>query len=73
MGKQNKPAVQAARAFNAVIFEISWDNNNRQINLDIHGNAKEGKFEQRDPHPSDVALLLHTSGTTGRPKGEFNY
>ncbi|CAB4388673.1 unnamed protein product [Rhizophagus irregularis] len=66
---QNKPAVRAARAFNAVIFEISWDNHSHQINLDIHGNAKGGNFKTRDPHPPDVALLLHTSGTTGRPKG----
>ena len=70
--QQNKPAVQAAKSFNAVIFEVAWDNHSQQINLDIKsGNAKGGNFEERNPYPADVALLLHTSGTTGRPKGEL--
>src|SRR6266542_2816502 len=67
--QQNKPAIKAARTFSTVIFEIAWDSHNQQINLEFQsGKAKRGKAKTHNPYPTDVALLLHTSGTTGRPK-----
>ena len=66
---QNGPVVRAARKYNAAIAECFWDG--QQIFLDSKavGNL-EGKENRgvQIPQPDDVALVLHTSGTTGRPK-----
>jgi acyl-CoA synthetase (AMP-forming)/AMP-acid ligase II len=66
---QNADAVKAARVFKAAIAEAYWDG--KEIALDIKelgsltGNGGEQIHSAR---PDDVALVLHTSGTTGRPK-----
>lgn len=63
------PAVRAARRFNAAIAELYIQGS--QLVLDV---KEKGKLAQRQPQavaraqPEDVALVLHTSGTTGRPK-----
>ena len=44
------------QAFNVVIFEAAWDNHSQQINLDI--NAKGENFEEHNPYPVDISLLL---------------
>ncbi|KAL7622962.1 hypothetical protein AAE478_006641 [Parahypoxylon ruwenzoriense] len=65
------PSVKAARKFNAAIAECYWDNVKREVALDVKdfgqlkGRNKENVLE---PQPDDVALVLHTSGTTSRPK-----
>ncbi|KAI1402033.1 acetyl-CoA synthetase-like protein [Hypoxylon fuscum] len=67
----NAPSVKAARKFNAAIAECYWDNAKREVALDIKdlgqlkGKSKENVLK---PQPDDVALVLHTSGTTSRPK-----
>ena len=64
-----EPAVRAARRYNAAIAECYWDG--QEVVLDIKDNGKlEGKGAQpiQNAQPEDVALVLHTSGTTGRPK-----
>ena len=67
--EQNGPAVRAARKYNAAIAECYW--NGTEVALDVKGLGKlagKGKVPIEVPKPEDIALVLHTSGTTGRPK-----
>ncbi|KAF4616214.1 hypothetical protein G7Y89_g15192 [Cudoniella acicularis] len=63
------PAVRAARKYQAAIAECYW--NGREVVLDVKDEGKlKGKGNQKveQAQPDDIALVLHTSGTTGRPK-----
>lgn len=66
---QNGPAVRAGRKYQAAIAECYWDGN--EVVLDV---KESGKLAENPGHqvevaqPDDIALVLHTSGTTGRPK-----
>lgn len=63
------PAVRAARKYNAAIAECYW--NGKEVVLDVKDAGKlAGKGNQKveTAQPDDIALVLHTSGTTGRPK-----
>ena len=66
---KNLPAVRAARKYEAAIAECYWLED-RMI-FDV---KEKGKLDRREamklnkPLEDDVALVLHTSGTTGRPK-----
>jgi oxalate---CoA ligase len=67
--EQDVPAVKAARKHHAAIAECYWDG--KEVVLDIKEPGKlAGQGEQRieNAQSEDVALVLHTSGTTGRPK-----
>lgn len=67
--QQDGAAVRAARKYNAAIAECYW--NGREVVLDVKDEGKlKGKGNQKleKAQPQDVALVLHTSGTTGRPK-----
>ncbi|KAI0134393.1 peroxisomal-coenzyme A synthetase [Xylariales sp. AK1849] len=67
----NAPAVRAARKFNAAIAECYWDEAKKAVALDVKdaGQLKgKGRKEALKAQPDDVALVLHTSGTTSRPK-----
>jgi oxalate---CoA ligase len=62
-------AVRAARKYQAAIAECYW--NGREVVLDVKDEGKlKGKGDQKveKAQPDDIALVLHTSGTTGRPK-----
>lgn len=63
------PAVRAARKYQAAIAECYWDG--KEVVLDVKEEGKlKGKGNQKleKAQPDDIALVLHTSGTTGRPK-----
>ncbi|KAF2100661.1 acetyl-CoA synthetase-like protein [Rhizodiscina lignyota] len=67
--QQDAPAVRAARKYNAAIAECYWDG--VEVVLDVKDPGKLGGVACGTVQmalPDDVALVLHTSGTTGRPK-----
>ncbi|ORY97233.1 hypothetical protein BCR43DRAFT_472276 [Syncephalastrum racemosum] len=60
-------AVRAARKQGTAVVEAKWTGSAIQLNGPSQGRQqKQVVFE---PQPDDITLLLHTSGTTGRPKG----
>ncbi|KAJ9318756.1 hypothetical protein DTO271D3_886 [Paecilomyces variotii] len=67
--EKDGPAVRAARKHQAAIAECYWDG--KEVVLDVKDAGKlAGKGNQKieTALPDDIALVLHTSGTTGRPK-----
>lgn len=69
--QKGSPAVKAAQKFNAAIAECYWDPATREVALDVKELGQlqtKGKQPVLTPKPADIALVLHTSGTTSRPK-----
>lgn len=68
--KNNYAAVLAAQERRGIrVVELFWDGQEIQV---FAPHARATSTVQPilfHPQPQDVALLLHTSGTTGRPKG----
>ena len=67
----NGAAVRAARKYKAAIAECYWDAQRKEVILDVKDEGKlkgNGNQKIERAQPDDVALVLHTSGTTGRPK-----
>lgn len=68
-GLADGPAVKAATKYKAAVAECYW--NGKEVVLDIKHEGKlknNGNKPVEQAQPGDVALVLHTSGTTGRPK-----
>lgn len=66
---ENGEAVRAAKKCGTAIAEIYWDELEIVLKIKDEGNFMSRKTVQVErPLESDVALILHTSGTTGRPK-----
>ena len=62
-------AIRAARACNSAVVEISWDWCEVTLpNNELRGLSGRAQASVNSPETQDVALVLHTSGTTGRPK-----
>jgi len=67
--EQEGPAVKAARAYEACVAECYW--NGKKVVLDVKEKGKLAEVGQQKvltAEKEDVALVLHTSGTTGQPK-----
>ncbi|RAL05788.1 acyl--CoA ligase [Aspergillus ibericus CBS 121593] len=63
------PAVRAGRKYQAAIAECYWNGSEIVLDVKEHGKlAGNGGVAIQEAQPDDVALVLHTSGTTGRPK-----
>lgn len=74
--RENSEAVKAARELGVPIAEVWYDSNAQRVGVELAGDAQgKGKTQSGrkvagsgSPKEGDVALLLHTSGTTGKPK-----
>jgi acyl-CoA synthetase (AMP-forming)/AMP-acid ligase II len=68
VGPGEHPARDAAKQLNLPIWECSLDAQGQVVLRRQSGNAAPNP-DRSTPTPADVALFLHTSGTTSRPKG----
>lgn len=67
--RQNDSVIRAARKYKAAIAECFWDGREVALNVKDLGNMADARIQHIcEARPEDIALVLHTSGTTGRPK-----
>jgi len=69
VGPGEHPAREAARQLNLPVWECGLDAQSRVFIKSQESGVRSQESELQSPVPSDVALFLHTSGTTSRPKG----
>lgn len=62
------PALPAARKFGVAIVRLSFDAAGPAGAFTLSAENKLGECDKAAPAADDVALILHTSGTTSRPK-----
>ncbi len=65
---EEHPARGAAQRLGLLCIEAQ-DSGDGAVRLTREGTTLEGKGQPEGPSPDDIALFLHTSGTTSRPKG----
>jgi acyl-CoA synthetase (AMP-forming)/AMP-acid ligase II len=74
LNEKDNPAVAAAQKQGVIVVEVHWTGTTMQINARVpieRSDEPHRQIETFHPNPEDPALLLHTSGTTGRPKGKL--
>ena len=62
------PARAVAAALGVRCLDARWESGWPAGRIAIDGDGTPAAADDDPPHPDDVALLLHTSGTTSRPK-----
>jgi acyl-CoA synthetase (AMP-forming)/AMP-acid ligase II len=62
------PASIAAKACGVAVLEMSFDAEGPSGAFTIHSTADLETADKSEPNEDDIALILHTSGTTSRPK-----
>jgi acyl-CoA synthetase (AMP-forming)/AMP-acid ligase II len=62
------PSVEVANKLGIAVLRLSFDPASPAGTFRIHGNAAGPAVAPGLAGPDDIALLLHTSGTTSRPK-----
>ncbi|RAP43318.1 AMP-dependent synthetase [Rhodovulum viride] len=62
------PAAAAARRFGLIVLRLSADPTEPAGRFSLRAEGGGGECDTSAPGPEDVALILHTSGTTSRPK-----
>lgn len=70
-GQAEGAAVKAAGKYNAAVAECYFNAQTHEVVLDVKEHGKlsgQGNRSVEVAQPEDTALVLHTSGTTGRPK-----
>ncbi|KAI7906596.1 uncharacterized protein BX663DRAFT_497035 [Cokeromyces recurvatus] len=65
----NSPAILAAKKQGVIVVEVFWNGNEMEVKSLSEVSGDHRIIEKFEPKPDEPALLLHTSGTTGRPKG----
>jgi len=66
------PGAQAAREAAAALGVPTWEAQlaaGAHVNIEPLSGERPSRGAVETPRPDDIALLLHTSGTTSRPKG----
>ena len=66
--ESGSPAVVAARKKKAGIVECYVEDGEVQFDVKEKGGLGDSTDVEKEPEEDDVALVLHTSGTTGKPK-----
>ena len=62
------PALPAAEKFGVPVLRLSFDHTDPAGHFTLSAAGKIGDCDSTNPTEDDVALILHTSGTTSRPK-----
>ena len=65
---EEHPARGAAQSLGLTCVE-ALDSGDGVVHLSKNGSTLKGTGQPESPAPDDIALFLHTSGTTSRPKG----
>ena len=62
------PALDAALAHGLIVLRLAFDPDSPAGTFALHAETTGSAADTTTPGPDDVALILHTSGTTSRPK-----